>query len=161
MADMNKSTINTPPEASGMASVPKPVLALACRDTICQRDDLGERDKRQPIPISTRSSMSSPNGRRKATRYQFNASVLIRWLGVDEEIHQAFGTVRDISISGVFIETTAPLCLNANVELDIAPPSPHYSSSGPELEFEGKVVRTVDHNGRRGFAIAGSFTFPD
>jgi hypothetical protein len=159
MVYMKKSTITPRPQVSRTDPVPKLTLELAGRDGIDLRNDLSEKNK-QPIAISTKGPVSSPNGRRKATRYQFNATVVIRWLGIDEQIHQAFGIVRDISTSGVFIETTAPLCLNANVELDIAPPSRHGSSSGPELEFEGRVVRAIDHNGQHGFAIAGAFTSP-
>jgi hypothetical protein len=160
MTDMKKSIIIPHPEDSGTASIPNLVFALTARDTMGQGDDPCEKDERQPIAISKRNLTSPPNGRRKATRYQFNSAAIIRWLGVDEQLHQAFGVVRDISTSGVFVESMAPLCLNANVELEIAAPSMQHSSSGPELQFEGKVLRAVNHKGQQGFAIAGYLYIP-
>src|ERR1700680_4422405 len=98
---MKKSTITPPhPEASGTASVPNLVFALTARDTMGQRDDPWGKGERQPIAICRKNLTPPPNGRRKATRYEFNSTAAIRWLGVDEQIHQAFGIVRDISISG-------------------------------------------------------------
>jgi PilZ domain-containing protein len=92
---------------------------------------------------------------RRATRYQLPSAAVIRWLGADEKIHEAFGAVRDISTFGVFIESTTQLRLNTNVELDITPPSLQPNASGPELHIEGKVVRTETRPGKQGFAVAG------
>jgi hypothetical protein len=150
--NMKKSTI-TPREADGTVTVPKLVLASSSREAI-------GREEQQPIAISTTYPLPPPHGRRKATRYQFNSMATIRWLGVDEQIHQSFGIVRDMSISGVFVESTAPLCLNANVELEMTTPGLLDNSSRPEFQFEGKVVRAVNHNGCQGFAIAGYLSIP-
>lgn len=160
MTNTKKSKESTPTEVPGAASLPAMMLAFTASETIGRRKNRCEPHDKQSVIISTQYSRSHPNGRRKATRYLFDSVAVIRWLGVDEQIHQAFGIVRDISISGVFVESTARLDLNVNIELEIAMPSPHGHSSGPNLKFEGNVVRSVNEKERQGFAVAGSLYIP-
>ncbi len=152
MTNIKKSGIEPQLEGATSTSLPQLVLPISAREAIGQFDDPREHDGPQPV----RGLARTHSELRKATRYQFDSAAVIRWLGSDEQIHQAFGIVRDISTNGVFIETAAPLCLTANVELEIAPPTLQPYSSSPDLRFEGKIVRAVDHKGRQGFAIAGS-----
>lgn len=147
-------------EAPAAASLPTMMIEFSPDETISQenkRRDLGDI---QSIANFTRHLKSPHNRRRKATRYLFDSAATIRWLGEDEQIHQAFGIVRDISTSGVFVESTAKLSLSVNVELEIAMPSSQPHSSGPDLRFEGNVVRTVSQKEIQGFAVAGSLYIP-
>jgi PilZ domain len=91
--------------------------------------------------------------RRNAQRYQREPVATIRWLGTDGILHEAYGTVRDLSICGVYVKTRAVLRMSDIVELEMTPPDlPLY---GPEMRFEGKVVRADKRLGQRGYAIAG------
>lgn len=77
----------------------------------------------------------------------------IRWVGADRIRRQAPGSVCDLSISGVYLETSAELRLTQIVRLEMTPPDmPRY---GPEMRFEGRVVRTEKRLGRLGYAVAG------
>ena len=77
----------------------------------------------------------------------------IRWVGTDGVLHKAYGTVRDLSLCGVYVRTRAALRLNQIVALEMTPLDlPHYD---PEMQFEGKVVRVEKRLGRRGYAVAG------
>lgn len=160
MTNTKKSKGSISQEASGAASLPTMMIEFSPGETIGR-----ENIRRDPGDISSIANFARhpklrPNGRRKATRYLFDSVATIRWLGGDEQIHQAFGIVRDISTSGVFVESTARLGLNVNIELEIAMPSSQPHSSGPDLRFEGNVVRTVNQKERQGFAVAGSLYIP-
>lgn len=91
--------------------------------------------------------------RRNAQRYQREPVATIRWLGTDGILHEAYGTVRDLSICGVYVKTRAVLRVSDIVELEMTPPD--LTLYGPEMRFEGKVVRTDKRLGQRGYAIAG------
>jgi PilZ domain-containing protein len=96
---------------------------------------------------------SSVTERRNAQRYQLGPVATIRWLGADGIFHEAHGTVRDLSISGVYVESSAELRLTEIVQLEMTPPD--LRLYGPEMEFAGKVVRAEKRLGRRGYAVAG------
>jgi len=95
---------------------------------------------------------------RKAKRYQLTFGASIRWLGSNGFLCEAVGATYDISVCGVFIESVAPLQVNTAVEVDINPPSVLLNTPGPELHFEGTVIRTEKHSSREGFAVAGSLS---
>jgi hypothetical protein len=160
MTNIKKSKGSTSQEAPGAASLPTMMLAFCPGETIDQGNNSHDPAEIQSITNFSRYPKPRQNGRRKATRYLFDSAATIRWLGVDEQIHQAFGIVRDISTNGVFVESTAGLGLNVNVELEIAMPSSQPHLSGPDLRFEGNVVRTVSKKERQGFAVAGSLYIP-
>ncbi|MDW5265031.1 MULTISPECIES: PilZ domain-containing protein [Acidobacteriaceae] len=160
MTNTKKSKGSIPPETPGEASLPTMMLAFNATESIGRRKKRRETDDNQSIADFTEYSKLHPNERRKATRYLFDSAATIRWLGVDGQIHQAFGIVRDISISGVFVESTARLGLNVNIELEIAMPGSQPHSSGPDLKFEGNVVRSVNQEDQQGFAVAGSLYIP-
>ena len=91
--------------------------------------------------------------RRNAQRYQLEPMATIRWVGTDGILHEAYGTVRDLSLCGVYVKTRAALRLSEIVALEMTPPDlPPY---GPEMHFEGKVVRADKRLGQRGYAVAG------
>jgi len=156
MAYIRTSTNTFRQTATTSASTPELVLAVSNPQAIGRADDLREQAEEQPVAIPRRDQMIPAQELRKATRYQFNSAAVIRWLGADEQIHQAFGIVRNISVSGVYIESTAPISMYANVELEIAAPNLQSISSGPDLNFEGRVVRAVEQGRKKGFAIAGA-----
>jgi hypothetical protein len=92
---------------------------------------------------------------RKATRYHLTSPATIRWLGADKNTHEAFGIVRNMSIGGLFVETAAQLRLGANVEVEITPRGVRPNMWGPDLRFEGRVVRIQSQVDTPGFAIVG------
>lgn len=113
------------------------------------------KHEQQAISAGTSDTMRRKTELRKATRYQLNSAVVIRWLGADGEIHEAFGAVHDISTCGVFVESTATLRPATNVELEITSPAPKPKPYDLELRFEGRVVRSGKRKGHEGFAVAG------
>lgn len=159
---LNKAPKN-PSREKSRTSASKTKLALmgANERPINQSKDLKEQTEEQPDEILKRAPMNLPQELRKATRYQFNSAAVIRWLGPDNHIHQAFGIVRNISVSGVYVETTATISIHTNVELEIAAPSLQAGSSRPELNFEGRVIRSAQQERRYGVAIAGSLYFSE
>jgi hypothetical protein len=111
--------------------------------------------QQQDISAGASDTMRRKTELRKSTRYQLNSAVIIRWLGADGEIHEAFGAVHDISTCGVFVESATTLRTSTNIELEITSPNPKPSPYDLELRFEGKVVRSGKRKGREGFAVAG------
>jgi len=111
--------------------------------------------QQQAISAGATDTMRRKTELRKSTRYQVNSAVVIRWLGADGEIHEAFGAIHDISTCGVFVESTTTLRTATNVELEITSPSPKPKPYDLELRFEGRVVRSGKRKGREGFAVAG------
>lgn len=93
-------------------------------------------------------------GKRKARRFLVCSPATIRWLGSDGMIHEASGTVRDISTGGLFVEAAVSLKMTSNVELEITPFGMQSDSPKTELHFEGKIVR-IERADRCGFAVAG------
>jgi hypothetical protein len=162
MATIRTSTDTSGQTTSKKASVSTSTLFLAASNpqAIGRTDDLRalrEPAEEQPVAIVESQPRPPLQELRKATRYQFNSAAVMRWLGSDDETHQSFAIVRNISVNGVYVESTAPLSMDINVELEIMLPNPRSKSSRPELNFEGKIVRVVDQNGRREFAVAGWF----
>jgi PilZ domain len=84
-------------------------------------------------------SASRVTEQRRARRYRLGPVATIRWLGTDGIRHEAYGKVCDLSICGVYVETSARLRLSEIVELEMTPPD--LRLSGPEMRFEGEVVR--------------------
>ena len=111
--------------------------------------------QQQAISAGASDTMRRKTELRKSKRYQLNSAVVIRWLGVDGEIHEAVGAVHDISTCGVFVESPTTLRMATNVELEITSPNPKPSPYDLELRFEGKVVRSGKRQGKEGFAVAG------
>ena len=142
-------------ETPGAVSTPNVDLALIFHQAIAPRGSRHELLKKQAIATEAANAAPRSGESRKATRYRLTSAVVIRWLGTDGKIHEAFGAVRDISTCGIFVESTAQLRLTINVELEITPPGLRPNASGPELHLEGKVVRTETHQGKEGFAVAG------
>jgi hypothetical protein len=93
--------------------------------------------------------------RRNAQRYQLEPVATIRWVGTDGIFHEAHGSVCDLSICGVYVESSVALHLSEIVELEMSPPDLQPNTRGPEMRFEGKVVRAEKRLGRRGYAVAG------
>jgi len=98
---------------------------------------------------------------RKAKRYRLTFGASIRWLGNDGTLCEAVGTTYDISTCGVFIETVVQLVVDTTVEVDINPPSILLNTRGPELHFEGTVIRAERNSSRDGFAVAGSLSLQE
>ena len=160
MAIIRTSTDIPEQKTSGEASAPALFLAASNPEAIGHADDLrAHREQTEEKPAAIEESHSKPPFQelRKATRYQFNSAAVMRWLGSDGQIHQSFVIVRNISVNGIYVESTASLSMNINVELEIMPPNPRSKSPRAEFNFEGKIVRVVDQNGQREFAIAGWF----
>jgi hypothetical protein len=86
-------------------------------------------------------------------RYRLEPVATIRWLGADGIRHEAYGTVCDLSICGVYVETLATLRLGEIVELEMTPPDLRIQE--PETRFEGEVVRAEESLGRPGYAVTG------
>ena len=76
-------------------------------------------------------------------------------MGTDGIRHEAYGTVRDLSICGIYVESTATLPLSEIVKLEMTPPDQRPDTRGPAMHLEGKVVRAEKRLGRRGYAVAG------
>ena len=152
MALIKATTSPSRRTARKLASITESALT-GSNQPINQSNDLNEQTEKQPDP------MNLPQELRKATRYQFNSAAVIRWLGSDKQIHQAFGIVRNISVSGVYVETTATISIHTKVEIEIAAPSLQFGSSRPELNFEGSVIRSGRQESKYGVAIAGSLSF--
>lgn len=93
--------------------------------------------------------------RRNAQRYQLEPVATIRWVGTDGIWHEAYGTVRDLSICGVYVESSAALRLSEIVKLEMTPLDLQPDTRGPAMYLEGKVVRAEKRLGRRGYAVAG------
>ncbi len=91
--------------------------------------------------------------RRRALRYRLEPVATIRWQGTDGIRHEASGTVCDLSICGVYVETIATLRLGEIVELEMTPPDLRLHE--PETRFEGEVVRAEKSLDRPGYAVAG------
>jgi len=108
----------------------------------------------EPQLVDDVREISRITDRRRARRFPVCSPATIRWLGKDAVLHEAFGMVRDMSTSGLFVEAALPLRPNSNVELEIVPFGMHAEDSKTELHFEGKIVRTETAS-RRGFAVAG------
>jgi PilZ domain len=111
--------------------------------------------EQQGISTGTRDTMRRQTELRKATRYRLNSAAVIRWLGADGDIHEAFGSIHDISTCGVFVESAAAVRHAANVELEISSPTLKPSLCDLELRFEGRVIRSEKRKEREGFAVAG------
>ncbi len=73
-------------------------------------------------------------------------------------MHKAFAIVRDVSTTGAFIECEALLSLNSNVELQILLGALQPNSSTLGLNFEGKIIRAEERDGRTGFAIVANLS---
>ena len=93
--------------------------------------------------------------RRKAMRFPLVLAATIRWLGSDGTVQEAFGTVCNISTSGVFVAAAPILQTKTNVELEMAAIGVQPGEPTTELHFEGKIIRTDTRAARRGFAVAG------
>jgi hypothetical protein len=93
--------------------------------------------------------------RRSAQRYRLEPVATIRWVGTDGIRHKAHGAVCDLSICGIYVESGAALRLSEIVELEMTPSGLEPNTTGPEMRFEGKVVRAEKRLGRRGYAVAG------
>jgi hypothetical protein len=139
----------------GISSTPNLDLNLFSTEAAVSQGERIELQKDQSMAREATSVSPRSKQSRKATRYPLASSALIRWLGGDGDIHEALGTVRDISTCGVFVESTSAVHLGSNIELEMTPPGLRPNRSGPELHFEGKVVRVESRNGSRGFAVAG------
>jgi PilZ domain len=96
---------------------------------------------------------SSVIEQRRALRYRLEPVATIRWLGTDGIRHEAHGTVCDLSICGLYVETSATLRLSEIVELEMTPPDLRLHE--PEMRFKGEVVRAEKSLGRPVYAVAG------
>ena len=92
---------------------------------------------------------------RKAQRYKLKSAAKIRWVGTDGILHEAYGSVSNLSMCGVYVESSAALRLSEIVKLEMTPPDLPPDTTGPEMHLEGKVVRAEKRLGRRGYAVAG------
>lgn len=110
-------------------------------------------DRHDPVPNHTES--------RKATRYQFISTAVIRWLDADNQVHETTDDICDISTCGVFVESKARLRLATNVELAITPPSLQTFALPLSLYFEGRVVRIEERPQKTGFAVAGCLSISE
>ena len=155
MIDDKKPMIVPRPAVPPAAQPPAVDLAQTTRKAIVSQGSRPELLQRQAIAAEARKPMQRVTELRKATRYRLTSAAVIRWLGADDKIHEAFGLVHDISTCGVFVESTVPLRLTTNVELEITPPTLQPNASGLELRFEGKIVRAEKRKERAGFAVAG------
>jgi hypothetical protein len=155
MTDTVNTSKNSKPEPTAEISPLAVAMISTARELAAPPKNPSEHRQSNLVVLHPGNDMPAPVELRKAARYQFDSPAVIRWLCADEHIHQAFAIVRDIAISGVFFESTALINLNANIELDIAPPSLH-PHSGLEFYFEGRVIRAENRGGRNGFAVAGS-----
>jgi hypothetical protein len=130
-------------------------LGQSAGGAIVQQESRHKPFQQRAIGAEVRDTMRRTKEFRRATRYQLTSSATIRWLGADRRIHEAFGTVRDISICGLFVESPVALGLSTNVEVEITPSGLQPNASGPELLVEGRVVRTQKNGNRPGFAVSG------
>ena len=153
MIDSKKPSLVPPINVPNPAQSRTMEVAEAAGKPMAQTSSRHLRFQQHAVISKARNRMFSPSELRKATRYQLTSTAVIRWLGTDQVLHEAEGVVHDISTCGVFVESTAPLLLRANVELEIAPSNLQLCGAGPSLHFEGRVVRTEKYRKRLGFGI--------
>lgn len=100
---------------------------------------------------------------RRAQRYRLNAPVEYEWADGAVSTQREEGAVRDISISGVYVEANRELPpVGTQVQLEIFLPKYSDPGTGMRLHGEGYVlrVRTVVQDAdseRRGFAASLQF----
>ncbi|MGA3166779.1 MAG: PilZ domain-containing protein [Terriglobia bacterium] len=93
---------------------------------------------------------------REHHRYRLRVPVMFFWKDARDTQHEGIGLTRDISVRGVFVFTTSPLPLDANIKLKALLPL-----GGQVLPVrifgQGQVVRVEPAPGSlpAGFAVAG------
>jgi hypothetical protein len=113
---------------------------------------------RDDLPVTRESQTTSIvdlNDRRKSNRYELGAQVSFLWKDSQGNSHQGMGSIRDVSVRGLFVMTLVPPPpLGATVRLDVC-----FDTSLAEtpvaIRAKGRVCRIdcVDKNhDRRGFA---------
>ena len=88
---------------------------------------------------------------RKSRRYCLSAPAFYCWERADGILHEAQGTIRDISSRGVFVIAEALPPPGAHLELNVYLPSLSGTPRSVQLTGEGTVLRV----GRAGVGQAG------
>jgi hypothetical protein len=100
--------------------------------------------------------------RRAAVRYRLLAPAIIRWTDASGAEREDLGRTRDISTSGAFLSSHAPLPVGTTVGLEIhLPPLERNTLQRVRLDSTGKVIRVAEMARRAGFAVSGPFTLHD
>lgn len=92
--------------------------------------------------------------RRKATRYRMGAPVTFRWTGRDKKRNSGVGTVRDMSMEGVFVLSSICPRIGATVEMEIARPDQRSPRSFIKARMKVLRIDRQDESGV-GFAAQG------
>lgn len=103
-------------------------------------------------PIATESQ--SRVERRNAIRYRMGVPATYRWSGRDKKRNASAGTVRDMSLKGIFI--LSPVCplIGANVDIEIGRPE-QKGQRRRSIKARMKVVRVEPNESASGFAATG------
>jgi hypothetical protein len=94
---------------------------------------------------------------RQETRYQLNAPVSYWWSCSKGEIQEGNGVTRDISQTGVFVETAECPPAGTPVQMTVSLPRLGGDGSGMKLHGEGVVVRVEDNNTAKTKTLGKSF----
>jgi hypothetical protein len=92
--------------------------------------------------------------RRKSHRYRLQVPVLFRW-GQGVEYTEA-GFTRDVSVKGLFVNSTATPPLNTRLQCQILMPA-SVSIAGNAIQAKGRVVRLANYGEGCGFAVISDF----
>jgi len=92
---------------------------------------------------------------RQSKRYRLRASVTFSWEHSDGSTVRGEGHTRDISPSGVYVQTGDRLPSGAPVKLEVDLPSLRGQRSGARLRTQGHVVRSEEG----GFAVVANMGF--
>ena len=103
-------------------------------------------------PITAESQSRAE--RRNAIRYRMGVPATYRWSGRDKKRNSSTGTVRDMSLEGIFI--LSPVCpwIGAKVDIEIGKPG-QQERSRRFVKARMKVVRIEQSEGAPGFAASG------
>lgn len=147
----------TPNKLSGAAGFASNAASEANVPTIMNDAFTGQRPTRKlrRPAAEPRDNHAQPVEQRKVRRFPLVSPATIRWLGSDGALHEALGTVSNISTCGAFIETAVLLRLNTNVEVEISPVTLRPEAPNPKLNLEGKVVRVETTPPRQRIAVSG------
>ena len=93
--------------------------------------------------------------RRRATRFRLSFSV--RWSSTDLGLNSRLctGETRDISAGGLFITSTECPIIGTDLSLEIQVPVRDHLAPKMRLQGVGRVVRSADKSGPKGFAVQG------
>lgn len=96
--------------------------------------------------------------RRRHKRFQLGVPVVVSWQDAQQVQHEGAGLTRDVSVNGLFVLTSSPPPLQAEIKFKVFFPPVDRVAKPQRIHGEGQVVRVEaikHHAARRGYAVAG------